>query len=160
MFPTKCPPCTLISLNTKYDPSFHSYVGRLLGPLRDNDILLLGTGGAVHNLFRNYWPQLVIWRNNFAQEVPPSDWAINFRQVVYDVMTKRRPDDDDGEQLREGIVRLMHHPLFRDAHGTDDHYMAACYIAGAARKGDSGLCTSEVWELRNMCNSQYTLGEW
>jgi len=122
---------------------------------------LVGTGGAVQNLFRNYWPQIVIWRNGFAQDIPPEKWAIDFRQAVYDVMTKRRDDEvDDGEVLREGLIRLMHRPLFRDAHVTDDHYMAACYIAGAARKGDKGRKSSEFWELRNMCNSQDTLGEW
>ncbi len=159
MFPTRCPPCNLISLNNRYDPSFHSYIGKLLGRLGDQHILLLGSGGAVHNLFRNYWPQIVIWKNNFAQDVPPGQWALDFRQAVYDVMTKR-PVEDDGEQLREGVIRLMHHPLFRDAYGADEHYMAACFIAGAARKGDVGKKTSEIWELRNTCNSQYTLGEW
>lgn len=159
MFPKKCPPATLISLNTKYDPMHHSYIGKLLGHLRDEKILILGTGGAVHNLYRNYWPQMVDWRNSFAQEKPPGQWAMDFRQAMFDVMTKRRGDDDDVD-LREAMVRLMYHPLFRDAHGTDDHFMAACYIAGAARKGDVGKKTSEIWELRNMCNSQYTLGEW
>ncbi len=159
MFPKKCPPCTLISLNNRYDPSFHSYIGKLLKPLRDEGILLLGTGGAVHNLFRNNWPQIVVGKNNFAQEAPPDEWALDFRQAMEDVVTKR-PEDDDGTQLREGIVRLMHHPLYRDAHGTDEHYMAFCFIAGAAGKGDVGKKTSEVWELRNMCNTQFMLGDW
>ncbi|KAI0131922.1 aromatic ring-opening dioxygenase family protein [Xylariales sp. AK1849] len=160
MFPTTCPPCTLISLNTKYEPVFHSYIGSLLGHLRDEGILLLGTGGAVHNLYRNYWPQVVFARNCFAQEQPPKQWALDFRQCMYDVMTQRAEGDDDGQVLREGMTRLMHHPLFREAHGTDDHFMAACYLAGAARKGDVGKKTSEVWELRNMCDAQFTLGSW
>lgn len=114
----------------------------------------------MHNLYRNNWPQVIVYRNNFAQEVPPGQWALDFRQAMFDVMTKRSTDGDEGAELREGVIRLMHHPLFRDAHGTDDHYMAACFVAGAARKGDVGTKTSEVWELVNMCNTQYRIGDW
>jgi aromatic ring-opening dioxygenase catalytic subunit (LigB family) len=162
MFPKRTPPATQISLNTKYDPSFHSYIGSLLGRLRDEHILIIGSGGAVHNLYRNYWPQVIFFRNPFAQERPPSKGMVEFRTALYDVMTKRRGgnSDDDGSHLREGVVRLMHHPCFRHAHGTDDHFMAACFVAGAARKGDFGKKTSEVWEMENMCNTQYILGSW
>ena len=160
MFPHGTPPCTQISLNTKYEPSFHSYVGKLLGPLRDERILIVGSGGAVHNLYRNYWPQVVFYRNPYAQENPPSQGMVEFRSALYDVMTKRRNGDDDGEDLRLGVTRLMHHPFFRNAHGTDDHFMAACFVAGAARKGDAGMKTSEVWEMQNMCNTQFILGSW
>lgn len=159
MFPKRCPPATLISLNTKFDPSFHSYIGSLLGHLRDEKILIIGTGGAVHNLYRNNWPQVIIHRNNFAQEVPPGQWALDFRQAMFDVMTKRSKSTE-GYNLRESVIRLMHHPLFREAHGTDDHYMAACFVAGASRKGDLGTKTSEVWELVNMCNTQFRIGSW
>jgi hypothetical protein len=38
------------------------------------------------------------------------------------------------------FTRLMKHPMFRNAHATDDHYMAACLVAGAVdgskREGD------------------------
>ena len=162
MFPKKCPPATLISLNSKYDPSFHSRIGRLLAPLRDDDILIIGSGGTVHNLYRNNWPQIILHRNNFAQETPPESWALQFRQAVFDVLTKRNQGeaDKDGRDLRESAVRLMHHPLFREAHGTDDHYMAICFVLGAARMGEYARKTSEVWELKNMCNTQYIIGEW
>lgn len=160
MFPKHCPPATVISLNTKHNPSFHARIGSLLGHLRDEGILIIGTGGAVHNLYRNNWPQVIIHRNNFAQEVPPGQWAMDFRQAVFDVMTKRRAESGNKYGLREGIIRLMHHPLFRDAHATDDHYMAACFVAGASREVDVGAKTSEVWELVNMCNTQYRIGEW
>lgn len=161
MFPQACPPTTLISLNTKYNPTFHARLGQILSVLRDDDILLLGTGGAVHNLYRNRWPNIIIYRNNFAQPVPPKKWALEFRQAFVDVMTKSPEADEDGSvKVKEGATRLMHHPLFRDAHGTDDHYMSVCFIAGAAREGEKGARTSEVWELENMCNAQFQIGEW
>lgn len=158
MFPKKCPPVTLISINTKYDPAFHARIGTLLSRLRKEKILLLGTGGTVHNLYRNYWPQIVHYRNNFAQEKPPEQWALDFRNYFYDAMYT---NPSKGLcTVREGVLRLMHNPRFRDAHGTDDHYMSPCFVAGAARDDEVGVLTSEVWELQNMNNSQYLIGTW
>jgi len=45
----------------------------------------------------------------------------------------------------------MKHPQFRDAHGTDDHFMAALFVAGAAGdeedRGTHGQLKAEDWEL-------------
>ncbi|CUM55095.1 uncharacterized protein AC631_03453 [Debaryomyces fabryi] len=158
MFPKKCPPVTLLSINSKYDAAFHAKIGKLLSHLRSQKILLIGTGGAVHNLYRNYWPQIVIHRNNFAQEVPPDQWALDFRDYFYDAI---HTNPCTGKaSIREGVLRLMHNPRFRDAHGTDDHYMSACFVAGASKEREVGYLTSEVWELQNMGNSQYIIGSW
>ena len=102
---------------------------------------------------------MVRFRDNFAMETPPEDWAMEFRQAVEDVITKT-----SGPQLRRAMTRLMKHPRFRDAHATDDHFMAALFVSGAA--GDPvdertfGVVGAESWELTNMCNSQFTIGRW
>lgn len=53
-------------------------------------------------------------------------------------------------------MRLMRHPLFRDAHGTDDHYAPVLFAAGAAGdqddEGTKNTSPAEVWELEQMCN--------
>lgn len=53
-------------------------------------------------------------------------------------------------------MRLMRHPLFRDAHGTDDHYAPCLFAAGAAGDeddvGTKNTSPAEVWELEQMCN--------
>lgn len=57
-------------------------------------------------------------------------------------------------------------PGYRDAHATDDHFMAALFVAGLVgdwddeRRGTRGVLGAETWELTNMCNSQYSFGEW
>ena len=53
--------------------------------------------------------------------------------------------------LVNGVTRLMKHPLYRDAHGTDDHFMAACFVAGAvdgSQGGQNDRCVlgAEDWE--------------
>lgn len=159
MFPEGMPPTVLLSLNARYDPHFHMRIGAILRPLRKEGYLLIGTGGAVHNLYRNIWAPMVRYRDNFAMPNPPEAWAMEFRQAVEDVISKT-----SGPALRRGMTRLMKHPEFRDAHGTDEHFMPAMFVAGAAGdvedEGTRGYLGAEDWELTNMCNSQFVIGAW
>lgn len=61
MFPQKCPPptTTIVSMNARFDPHFHMRIGSTLRPLRKDGYLLIGTGGAVNNLFRNKWEPML-----------------------------------------------------------------------------------------------------
>jgi aromatic ring-opening dioxygenase catalytic subunit (LigB family) len=149
MFPNRCPPATIISMNARFDPHFHMKVGSSLRQLRKEGYLMIGTGGAVHNLYRNRWGPMLQYSDNFAQETPPEAWALEFRQAVEDVIS-----NNSGPNLRRAMTRLMKHPRYRDAHATDDHFMAAMFVAGAAGdEEDSGVCGklyAETWELTNM----------
>ncbi|KAL4927330.1 DODA-type extradiol aromatic ring-opening family dioxygenase [Aspergillus undulatus] len=160
MFPNQSPPTTIISMNARYDPHYHVKIGSVLRPLRKENYLLIGTGGAVHNLYRNRWAPMLRFRDNFAQETPPEEWALEFRQAVEDVITKT----GSGPGLRRAMTRLMKHPRFREAHATDDHFMAAMFVAGLVGdwedRGVKGVLGAESWELTNMCNSQFTWGVW
>jgi aromatic ring-opening dioxygenase catalytic subunit (LigB family) len=159
MFPdsSKCPPTTIISMNAGYDPWFHTKMGEALRPLRHEGYLFIGTGGAVHNLYRNRWSDMLLHRESLGQEVPPEMWALDFRQATEDVITK-----NSGPRLRAALIRLMRHPRYRDAHGTEEHWIPALFCAGAAGTyedvGSVNVLGAETWELSNMCNSQYTLG--
>ncbi|KAH6957386.1 Extradiol ring-cleavage dioxygenase, class III enzyme, subunit B [Fusarium avenaceum] len=159
MFPHCVPlPTTIVSMNARYDPHLHAKIGAALRPLRFEDTLIIGSGGSVHNLYQNHWYQMLTYRDNFAQPVPPGDWALEFRQSVEDAVTQ-----NTGPALRRAATRLMKHPRYKEAHGTDDHFMATMFAAGAAgEEDDQGPNTflGECWELVNMCNSQYQLGSW
>lgn len=76
MFPGGCPPTTIISMNARFDPHYHVKVGAALRVLREENYLLVGSGGAVHNLYRNVWGPMLKYRDNFAQETPPDSWAL------------------------------------------------------------------------------------
>lgn len=134
-------------------------VGQALRCLRSEGYLIIGSGGAVHNLYRNIWGPMVKYTDNFGQETPPEPWALEFRQAVEDAIK-----NNTGPHLRRAMTRLMKHPLYRDAHATDDHFMAAVFVAGAVGdeedEGVYGELKAETWELTNMCNSQFTFGSW
>ena len=151
MFPNSSPPVTVISTNAYYDPYLHVAIGAAVRPLRYESILILGTGGAVHNLYRNKWPNAILYRDNFAQTVPPEEWAVAFRNEVVDAITF-----NTGPDLRKAAIRLMKHPLYRDAQATDDHFAPLLFCAGAAGdladEGTTNSAPAEVWELEQMCN--------
>lgn len=159
MFPDGCPPTTLISMNARFDPHYHVRVGAALRSLRAENYLIIGSGGAVHNLYRNHWTPMLRYSDNFAQTRAPEAWALEFRQAVEDVIK-----NNSGPKLRRAMTRLMKHPMYRDAHATDDHFMAAMFVAGAIGdeedEGCHGQLKAETWELTNMCNSQFTFGTW
>lgn len=102
-----------------------------------------------------------MYRDNFAMTDPPEKWALNFRQEFKDVFAGK---EVGGPRLRRKAASLMKLPGYRDAHATDDHFMSAMFVAGlCGGKGDEGMggvLGAEDWELTNMCNSQFTLGEW
>jgi len=149
--PTTMPPTTIISSNAHYDPHFHVRIGAALRPLRAENYLLIGSGGAVHNLYRNIWSPMLLYKDNFAQPTPPESWALEFRQAFKDVV-----EQTSGPKLRRGLTRLMKHPQYRDAHATDDHYISALFVAGAVgNEEDEGVrakLMAEDWELTNMCS--------
>ncbi|KAI0023545.1 Extradiol ring-cleavage dioxygenase, class III enzyme, subunit B [Xylariomycetidae sp. FL0641] len=188
MFPGGCPPTTVVSMNQRFDPHLHVRVGAALRPLRArrHRTLFVGSGGAVHNLYRNVWGPMLRFRDNFAQPTAPAPWALDFRVEVLNAFVpghaagvskedaspaggKGRPvvrstRGAGGPMLRRRATSLMKHPRFRDAHATDDHFMAAMFVAGlCGGLGDAEMGSemgAEDWELTNMCNSQFTLGSW
>jgi aromatic ring-opening dioxygenase catalytic subunit (LigB family) len=87
MFPEGTPPATVISLNARFNPIFHIKIGRALRQLRKEGILLCGTGGAVHNLYRNNWYPLLTKGDNFQVGSKPARWAVEFEKSVNDVIT-------------------------------------------------------------------------
>ncbi|RAH84246.1 aromatic ring-opening dioxygenase family protein [Aspergillus japonicus CBS 114.51] len=166
-FPKQCPPTTVLSLNARFDPHYHLRVGAALRPLRHEKVLFIGSGGTVHNLYRNTWGPLLRYADNFAMEAPPGDWALAFRQEMEDAVTKAARKGS-GVGLRKAVTGLLKVPRYREAHATDDHIMSLMFVAGLVGDvedtGDAGSEGVEIgaedWELTNMCNTQFTFGRW
>lgn len=160
MFPHCIPPPTVVvSMNAFYDPHMHAKIGLTLRPLRYENTVIIGSAGTVHNLWRARWIDQALYRDNFSIPTPPEDWALQFRQSFIDAVVNNK-----GPAMRRAVTRLMKHPRYREAHGSDDHYMANIFCAGAAGDMDDidseNFYLGENWELINQSNVQFQLGRW
>jgi 4,5-DOPA dioxygenase extradiol len=119
VFPAADMPIVQLSIDETQPASFHYELGKRLAPLRDEDILIVGSGNLVHNLHAYAWGR---------HTVEPLDWAVRF-----------------DTRARELIAANDHTPLInyeslgRDATlsaPTPDHYLPLLYVIATRREGD------------------------
>lgn len=112
LWPNADVPVLQLSIATQKSVEEHIAIGRSLAPLRENGVLLLGSGNVVHNL------GLIDWSNTDGG----NDWAHVFDDATRDVMTTKP------EQL-SSVFQL---PETRFAVPTPEHFLPLAYIAGVA----------------------------
>src|SRR5688500_15004240 len=120
VFPDANVPVVQLSIDETQPPGFHYQVGKLLDPLRDEGILVIGSGNIIHNLHSYAWGK---------REVEPFDWAVRFEKLARELLLK---GDDaplvDYELL--GRDALLSAP-------TPDHYLPLLYVMGLRREDDA-----------------------
>ena len=121
MFPAADVPVLQISLPYAWSPAQLFLLGRQLAPLRDAGVLILGSGGMVHNLGRLEWG---------ANPRPPA-WATDFEGWVRERLAARSFDDVVAFREKAPAVRL--------AHPTDDHFLPLLVAMGAAADRPGGV---------------------
>ncbi|MGH8995621.1 MAG: 4,5-DOPA dioxygenase extradiol [Acidimicrobiales bacterium] len=113
LYPEADVPVVQLSIDARQEPAYHAEVGRRLAPLRDEGVLIMGSGNVAHN------QQLA----QFGDAVPPSAWALRFEA---DVRARIEAGDD---------ASLVSYPdLGEDARlavPTPDHYYPLLYVLGA-----------------------------
>jgi 4,5-DOPA dioxygenase extradiol len=107
-------PVVQLSIDENQPPSFHYEIGKRLAPLRDEGILIVGSGNLVHNLHAYAWGR---------HAVEPYDWAVSFESRVRELLLaeKHNPLIDYGSKL--GSEATLAVP-------TPDHYLTKpnkCY---------------------------------
>ena len=106
-------------------------LGRRLRPLRAEGVLLLCSGGAVHNLRRLDW--------GGGGQTPP--WALKFVRWLRDSLRA-----GDVEALADAPARA---PDFRAAHPTPEHFRPLLVALGAG-EGDAVRFPVEGWEFGSL----------
>lgn len=105
-------PVAQLSIQVAKGPAWHLDLGRRLAPLRDEGVLILASGGAVHNL-----------RQFQIDNRTPADWAIAF-----DSWLGERIEAGDEDALVD-YRRLR--PEGRMAHPRDEHFLPLFVAMGA-----------------------------
>lgn len=116
-FPQANIPVVQLSLDARKPLDWHVALGAKLAPLREQGILILGSGNVVHNLRAMDW----------HQPDASFDWAQRFNTDALQIM-QERPHD---------IVSLASHPDYRMAVPTPEHFLPLAYLAGLASSARS-----------------------
>ena len=118
IFPEAEIPVLQLSLHMEKPPSYHFRLGEMLKPLRDQGILIVGSGNIVHNL------HVIKWGPN----PEPYDWAIEFDQWAKEKLEERDFNAfiTDCRQTEAGKKSI---PTF-------EHYFPLLYALGASDEKD------------------------
>ena len=119
VFPQADIPVVQLSIDETQPPEFHYQIAQRLGPLRDEGVLVMGSGNIVHNLHTYAWGK---------HEVEPFDWAVRFENQARTFLTNGQENQlVDYESL--GRDALLSAP-------TPEHYLPLVYILGLKRQGE------------------------
>jgi 4,5-DOPA dioxygenase extradiol len=116
LFPAADCPVIQLSIDTRLAPEAHVAIGRALAPLRDEGVLVMGSGNVTHNL-----PHAMRMLRTGDTATPP--WAQAFDSDV------ARAAEQHGVDL---LARIVDTENGRLCHPTLDHYLPVLYAAGAA----------------------------
>jgi 4,5-DOPA dioxygenase extradiol len=119
MYPDADIPIVQLSIDETQPPLFHFEVGRKLAPLREEGVLIVGSGNLVHNLHTYAW----------GRHVPdPYDWAVRFETEAKQIITagEYKPLID---YERLGPDAMLSIP-------TPDHYLPLLYVVATQQRGE------------------------
>lgn len=116
MWPKAQVPVIPVAISSNATPHEIFRAGEILAPLRNEGLMILGSGGMVHNLRR------LVWDNPGL--VAPESWATSFQAWVLDVL-RTRNFDTLCDFMEEG-------PEAQVAHPTWEHFAPLIFVAGAA----------------------------
>jgi 4,5-DOPA dioxygenase extradiol len=119
VFPEADVPVVQLSLDETQPPAFHYELGKCLAPLRDEGVLVMGTGNLVHNLHAYGWGRKIL---------QPYDWAQRFEEQARALI-----------QSGEDGPLIAYESLGGDAMlsvPTPDHYLPLLYVLPLRRPGE------------------------
>ena len=117
MYPEADIPVVQLSLSVLQPGAWHYDLAKALAPLRDEGVLIVGSGNIVHNLR--------VFRHNDPQ---PFDWAVRFDDEVAEHIATRHHEGLLGYETL-GSDALLAIP-------TPEHYLPLLYVLALQRDGD------------------------
>lgn len=111
VFPDADVPVVQLSIDETQPAAWHYELAKRLAPLRDENVLIAGSGNMIHNLHAYAWGE---------KEVEPFDWALRFEANARELMLNR---------IHDPLIR--YETLGKDAllsAPTPDHYLPLLYV--------------------------------
>jgi len=140
MYPEADIPVTQLSVQPQAGTDHHFRVGQAIAPLRHEGVLILASGGAVHNL------------SGISRDQLPPDWATQFDEWLDQKITT----GSDEELIN--YRRLAPHAAL--AHPTEEHLLPLFVAmgAGASGKKPRGEALHRSWTHGSLSMAAYRFG--
>jgi 4,5-DOPA dioxygenase extradiol len=131
LFPEAGVPVVQLAIDSRAVPARHLEIGRMLSPLRDEGVLVMGSGNLTHDL-----------RHALTHfDAPAPDWAIRFDAEAAAAVER----GDDGF-----LARALDAGAGRRSHPTPDHYLPLLYAVGAAAERRTVRFPVEGFDLSSL----------
>jgi len=137
MYPNRDVPVLQLSIDADIPPEEHYKIGKELSVLREQGVLIFGTGNVVHNL------RLVDWH----KASKGFDWAYEFDDYIYENVINKNHENILKYQQLGNIARL--------AVPTPDHFYPLLYTLGATDENDKVSVYNKACELGSLTMTAY-----
>ncbi|MET0182701.1 MAG: 4,5-DOPA dioxygenase extradiol [Caulobacterales bacterium] len=141
-FPSANIPVVQLSMDATRDAAWHYALGRRLRVLRDEGVLIVGSGNIVHNLPRMDFA---------ARQRQPYDWAERFNNYIRNAIAEDAP-----------LRAVNYESLGSDAAlavPTPDHYWPLLYVLGARGDGETARFLPDHIEHGSLSMTSVLFGE-
>lgn len=140
MYPKEDIPTFQISIDKNLSYQEYFNIGKMLSVLRKQGVLIIGSGGATHNLR--------------AVKRPPYDLQIDEWAYEFDNYVKKTIEDKNFESL----IDAKSHKYFNIAHPYDEHFIPLLYVAGMIEKNEKVNNFHEDIVLGNLSMRSFKVG--
>jgi 4,5-DOPA dioxygenase extradiol len=132
-------PVFQLSLNLAAGLPHHWALGQKLQALRDEGVLIIGSGGITHNL------RVLEWA---AADEHAEPWAAAFVEAVEIAMAHKD---------RESLCQPLHFSFGKESHPTLEHYVPLLVVMGAAGE-EPVRAIHHAWKYGNFALHAYAAG--
>jgi len=142
MFPHADVPVIQLSIDRRLPMRAHYDLATTLAPLRDEGVLILGSGNVTHNLSD-------AMRRMHSRDPSTPDWAARFDDTVKRATAQHETDT---------LVGLWDGPDGRLAHPSPDHWIPMLYAYGASDEKDRVRCPVEGFDAGSLSMRNIVFG--
>ncbi len=143
MYPDADIPVVQLAVQPDMSVEHHVKMGRALAPLREEGILIMGSGSVTHNLYELMKSPRII-------DAPVPDWVSGFGNWVHDRV--EAGDLDDLTHYRE------RGPFAKENHPSEEHYLPLPLAMAAAGEGAKGKRVHTSGEYGLLMMDAYAFG--
>ena len=141
MYPDADIPVVQLSVQTQMDAAHHFAMGRALAPLREEGVLVMGSGSLTHNLY-----QLA----RGGGDAPTPDWVKQFGAWAHEAIK-------DGSS-QDVLNWLDCAPFARENHPSPEHFLPLPFALGAGGEGAVGRRVHTSCEYGVLMMDAYRFG--